>query len=611
MIKTEPWAMVLLSALATAAGGCGGDDGRRPVAPAGQGQIDVARARGLLDQGLRDARKKQFETAREAFVKAEKYADHLVREEIRHARARIDDDEAKFLAPSIAEAAKEERCEEAIDDAAAGADRGPGVASALRERVGDKIIKCVEGILEGGKLAEGRKLASDPRTSKALGPDHAKLKRAVNRAVSAALEKAIAEPVAARDWAAVLALTDQQVKAGIIGAKKRAKVVALVRAGIAEDIGKLHAEAVASARAGADVLKKIDALLAIGWPGEPVDAPAAEPAAPTAAPEAGASEPPVEKKDEKAELVEAARAEIAAKDAEGDKGDKKDKKEKSEKSEKKDKGDKGASAKAAKDEDDDDDDEAPKAGTPAGKPAPPEKGIPATLVRQRQEVAFAVACGAVRCKLESPTKRWTFGDVALHPVADPKGATSGSKVRSGTPVWLLASATGLALVTLREPAGLGEGAGPRAHAAAGWAPAKTLRADDTSETMPPGESLLGTVVWGPLREGQALFELGAVVKLGKGGQVTVRRLADRQEIALPRTKLRFGVTKPGTKVMGACADATKLDPSLIEEVRWPQYEQLGDPVVRLNCLNAEGKPTGAVKEGQLASVRMDPAWLPR
>ncbi len=234
---------------------------------------------------------------------------------------------------------------------------------------------------------------------------------------------------------------------------------------------------------------------------------------------------------------------------------------------------------------------------------------PKDMVRKRLELAFVIACDSVSCKTDNVGKRWTYGDVKPSPPLDPRGKAEGKLIKSGKPVWEIATGGAWSLVTLKDPGRL-NGAGARAGVGVGWVKSSALKTEDTSEWLPPGKSLIGTRVWAPLRKGQKLLELGRVIKL-QGAKVTVRRLADRKEIDVSRRQLRFGATKKGTKVMGYCRKLTKLEPALIENVKEVMYEVQGDPLVTLACLDDQGKPTGVKKEGQLGSVRIDPSWLPK
>ncbi len=234
---------------------------------------------------------------------------------------------------------------------------------------------------------------------------------------------------------------------------------------------------------------------------------------------------------------------------------------------------------------------------------------PEELLNLRREVAFAAVCASLRCEASSIEKRWLFGHATPRPHLDPKGAPVAEQLKSGALVWAIAKGGGYVLVATEKPGEL-EGVRGRAHVGVGWVSETNLRDTDTSELLPPGESLLGLRVWALLRKGEKLLELGTVSEL-RGANVLVRRLSDRAEVELPRAKLSFGVAKPGTKVLGFCAKADALEPALIESVKESAHDQTGDPVAKLRCLDAAGAPTETVKEAQLGSLRMRPEWLSR
>jgi hypothetical protein len=238
---------------------------------------------------------------------------------------------------------------------------------------------------------------------------------------------------------------------------------------------------------------------------------------------------------------------------------------------------------------------------------PEEKERPAELKKKRVQLALVLACRAVKCKTDAVRQRWAFGAPGVFPIADPKAAKSESNLKSGVAVWELATGGGLSLFAATDPGQL-EGLATRADVAVGWIPSKDLRDVDTSEMLPPGDALVGTRVWGPLRDAEKNYELGTVVSV-KGGNCSVRRMADRTELEIARAKLRFGLTKQGTKVMGFCTKTDALEPSLIDSIKDVQSE-LHDPQVTLSCLDGDGKVLGVLKEGQLGSLRIPPDWLP-
>jgi hypothetical protein len=238
-----------------------------------------------------------------------------------------------------------------------------------------------------------------------------------------------------------------------------------------------------------------------------------------------------------------------------------------------------------------------------GKQTPPKE-----LEEKRQHLRFLIGCQTIGCNSVEVAQRWTYGDAGLFALKAPQSDTPAATLRSGTRLWQLASGKGRTLVATEDP-GTPEDLIARASKSAGWMDTAMLKAQDTSEWLPPGDSLLKTRVWAPLRKGEKYYELGYVTAID-GAQVTVRRLSDRQEVSLLRLQVHFGIVKADTKVMAYCRVVDKLEPALIASVKETHFEQQGDPLVTLRCLNDDGTISGQNKEGQLASVRMKPAWLP-
>jgi len=164
-------------------------------------------------------------------------------------------------------------------------------------------------------------------------------------------------------------------------------------------------------------------------------------------------------------------------------------------------------------------------------------------------------------------------------------------------------------VSTTDPGAL-EGIAARTKPAAGWVPAKDLNPEDTTECLPPGDSLVGTRVWAPLREKDPLFEIGTVIAI-EHGKVKVRRMSDRTEVAIARGKLYFGTVRPGTKILAMCGGSLKPKDAVIESVREPKFEAQGDPVVKLTCLDDSGKPTEDKRDDQMGSIRTKSEWLPK
>jgi hypothetical protein len=231
--------------------------------------------------------------------------------------------------------------------------------------------------------------------------------------------------------------------------------------------------------------------------------------------------------------------------------------------------------------------------------------VPEKLDRLRRELAFWVACHEVKCKETAPTKRWLYGNAWLQSLFAPK-AEAEESLDHAVEVWVVAEAGNLALVSQRDPGNLADLKG-RAHVARGWVHAAALKDEDTSEWLPPGDSIIGARVWGPLREGSQELELGTAIKVD-GASVGVERMGDKTLITVPRAQLHFGLVKPGSKVLALCK-GSGLTPARVEKVTEPKHKSLGDPKAVLTCLDDAGAD-GDKYEEQLGAVRTKRDWLP-
>lgn len=246
----------------------------------------------------------------------------------------------------------------------------------------------------------------------------------------------------------------------------------------------------------------------------------------------------------------------------------------------------------------------------AGKPTPPgplaAAPLPARVTQRRRDLAFGAECQALRCRMVDPQPMWVYGRVTLSPVLEPRKPGT-ETVEHAQPVWKLAESTSFALVATRDP-GRPEGIGARIEAAAGWLRPGDVRTQDTSQLLPPGEAIVGTRIWGPLREGQKTLELGTV-QATRGSQLVVKRMADLGETTVQRSAVFFGLLAPGTKVLARCDNMLTPEPALIENVL--PGTRGGDPVAQLRCLGAGGEPEGPMRTELIGSLRTRPEWLPR
>ena len=226
-------------------------------------------------------------------------------------------------------------------------------------------------------------------------------------------------------------------------------------------------------------------------------------------------------------------------------------------------------------------------------------GMPPTVKRHRDTLALWNVCTGFRCTMVSPKKNWAYGAVDLQPTLNPRGKKL-ETIKHATRVWRIAESSGWVLISRKKKLDDLRSVGSRVPIAAGWVKASGLRTSDTAEWLPPSKAVIGTRVWGPLRKGQQEFELGRVIDV-RGSDVAVERMADRAIVTVSRGKVRFGTISPGTKILASCAHPIKLEPAVIERVKFPLK---GDPIVHYRCAG------GDKRNDQLGAVRAKSSELP-
>ena len=509
---------VLVWLLLASAVGCGPATGEPkqpdfdPVARIGDEDpnVDTKKAKVLIEKGVAALRDGKLEEARKHLLAAEPFADELKRGEIRQVRTSIDEAEAEKMAPDINESAEEGACEDAIDTIVQVGEsrKDTQIPKFLKERTSSKLVRCLLVRLKAD-VTEGRALADDPKVEAALTEEGLKKFRAkVTDAAVTALMARFDELLKERKWADAKKLLDELLASKEAGPREQARIMDVIRNGVAEDVASKVNSGLAS-KTGVDaVIREIDELVAVaGW-------------------------------------------------------------------------------------------------TPPGGAVGAEV-MPEDVDKGRKALALWAVCAELRCSLVEPSEAWALGDLELKPVTDVKGETV-RKIEHASKLWRLADSSGWVLVTRKDPGKL-DGVPARERVAVGWVKASGLESKDTGEWLPPGDSILGTRVWGPLRKGQDTYELGKVIKV-KGGDLAVERMADRTIITIPRGQVRFGTITKGTKVLAMCEkDKLTPTPAVIDEVSFPK---LGDPIAKITCLDASGNPGGMSREDQLGALRSKAAWLP-
>ncbi|MBM4357176.1 MAG: hypothetical protein FJ096_03615 [Deltaproteobacteria bacterium] len=232
--------------------------------------------------------------------------------------------------------------------------------------------------------------------------------------------------------------------------------------------------------------------------------------------------------------------------------------------------------------------------------------LPDVLRERREEAAMWSICAAQDCTLSSPEPSWAFGTLEPRPVLDVDGKPA-QRIKHGRKVFRLTEGRGLVLIAERDPGSAVDGVGGRVAVATGWVPAASLSPVDTAERLPPGDAIVGTRVWGPLRGAGKEWEIG-VVRAVKGEELAIERVSDGKPTTFRRSEVRFGTVRPGTKVLALCVHPVRLEPAEIDEFI-PM--SAGDPHLVLTCLGPDGARTAEKREVLLGSLRSQAAWIPQ
>lgn len=234
--------------------------------------------------------------------------------------------------------------------------------------------------------------------------------------------------------------------------------------------------------------------------------------------------------------------------------------------------------------------------TAADGTAPPkEKAPPEELANKRDGLAVWVEAQKLNIKMSrKPDKKYLHGKFALMP-AMKIDAPSRRDLAPGAELWVLGLSKDRALVAEADP---GTGSlSAQLEKAIGWVKLDRLQKDPTVDWLPPDDQLKGVQVWGPLRSGEALLELGTVTEVA-GKDISVKRLTDGQVSKQPRAKLRPAKIATGVKLTGVCVKDKKKVVT-IDEIVPPGRS------VKFNCEGSEG-----IKEEVLENLRTKLELLP-
>ncbi len=473
--------------------------------------VDVRKARALIDKAVKALRNGKLGAAREELARAEQFADEVKREEIRRVRQSVDETEAKKSIPVISKLAKSGKCERAVARASKiiRERKATSVPVFVRTGTSSHILQCLLLQLEID-LSIGRELSRSDDVKVTLSKeDRQTLTTKVTDATVKELIGKFEEPLANKQWAEAKAILDEVVEREEAGDDEYNRIMGLIRDGIGKEIEEKVAAGLADKRAAREKLEEVDALVVVAEWGKK----------------------------------------------------------------------KGSAVGGTK--------------------------MPAAVRVLRTQLALWSVCAKLNCSLVPPRKSWIYGHVPLMPMLNPTKGKKIKKLRHGTKVWRIAESSGWILLAKKNPGSL-DGVPGRVSKAIGWVKASGNKTVNTREMLPPGNSIIGARVWGPFRKGEKDWELGKVIDV-KGSDLAVERVSDRAIITVARRLVRFGTTTKGTKVLSRCHHPLKLEPAVIDKVRFPKR---GDPVATVTCLEKDGSRSSLTRKEQLGALRSRAAWLP-
>ena len=204
--------------------------------------------------------------------------------------------------------------------------------------------------------------------------------------------------------------------------------------------------------------------------------------------------------------------------------------------------------------------------------------MPDDIRTQRKQLALFSVCAKLKCSLlSSPKESWAYGDVKLKPKLNgrPQKAKPIKTIEHATKIWRLAESSGWVLIARKDPGGA-SGIEAITAKASGWIKKSGSKTEDTAEMLPPGDSIIGTRVWGPLRKGEKEWEIGKVINI-RGKDVAVKRFADGGIETVARSKIRFGTIKKGTKILSRCSHPLHFETAVIDKVVFPRRADPSPP----------------------------------
>jgi hypothetical protein len=231
--------------------------------------------------------------------------------------------------------------------------------------------------------------------------------------------------------------------------------------------------------------------------------------------------------------------------------------------------------------------------------------LPSEIVRARLALGTWIECQRLKCTLPKPEPKYVYGKLDVRP-AEASSATVRSAIPTGTKLWVVGRARKLALIATEEP-GANMSIEKRMFSAAGWVPDSQLRAEDTSDWLPPGEELKGMRVFGPLRESEPKVLYIGFVTAVAGKNVDVKRMSDDKVVTVPRTSLHTAKLPKGQKVLAGCPGMIGISEARIDHDL--PLGPRGAPMMGLVCINAAGGD-GPVHDEFIGALGAKAEWLP-
>jgi hypothetical protein len=238
--------------------------------------VDVPKARALLERAEEAMKKGDRESMERLCTQAEPYANDAIREEIRQLFQRADQKVAEKFLPPLVKMAKEGQCQKAAEEVVriGGEHKGTAVIRFIKDGTSKAVLECLLKQLEVD-VSVARDLAEVEAFQKALNPDDfEQWDSKLDEATVGALVAGLGDTVQKRDWKKVVAQLGEMVARKEAGPHEIARVMKVVRTGINEDIEAKIQKGLGNKVGAQQLLKDVDALMAIGgWDAQKEDPP--------------------------------------------------------------------------------------------------------------------------------------------------------------------------------------------------------------------------------------------------------------------------------------------------------------------------------------------------